>query len=156
MWGKLGNDLNLSKREDQSLLFLLDKIKAAYRDAAVPIKLHLDEGRRRAGAPFGKLIFTDWPAAYDGRYESSIAEPLLQIADFIAYSVNRSTHISMKPRRTDFDYGFLNIIANMHIACDDLKRAVLKRGFSVEEFDQLHDEDRAEKGLPGMEGPGPH
>ncbi len=139
--------LDLSDRADLSLLWLLIKIKSKFKNNPAPITLVLDEGRKKPGTAFGSQIFHDWPDSFNGRYSSSATEPLLQIADFIAFCINRSTHLAMKSKRSDVDTWFLNLVGGMGINCDDLKLHKLPKNFSVGDFDGLHLQDRAAKGL---------
>lgn len=139
--------LDLSDPADLSLIWLLMKIKSKFKKNPAPIKLVIDEGREKPGTPFGSKIFHDWPDSFSGCYSSSAAEPLLQIADFIAFCINRSTHLAMKSKRSDVDTWFLNLVGGMGIDCDDLKLHELPKNFSVVDFDGLHVQDRAEKGL---------
>lgn len=139
--------LDLTNRTDLSLAFLLVRIKHKYMHSKEPLSLFADEGRRKPGATFANGFFWDWPSSFRGAYASSADEPLLQIADFVAYCINRSTHLSMKATRTEVDNWFLHTFARMNINCDDLKRALLPIDFSVADFDALHRLDRQSKGL---------
>ncbi|MDO8776172.1 MAG: hypothetical protein Q7K57_47195 [Burkholderiaceae bacterium] len=139
--------LDLSKRSDLSLLLLLIKIKFEYKQKPEPIRLFIDEGRRRSGASFGAKIFHDWPLKFQGEFSSSVTEPLVQIADFIAFCINRSTHLATKKDRTEIDNWFLNLVGTMCINCKDLRLAAMPATFAVAEFDELHIADRVAKGL---------
>jgi hypothetical protein len=137
--------LSLNRREDISFFFLLLKVKKQYISSREPIHLVVDEGRMRPGRPFGSKIFHDYPAAFDGKIESSANEPLLQIADFFAFCINRSTYLSTKKGRTDIDMAFLKMVAKMQINSADIKTSVMADDFSVEEFDDLHRFDMIDK-----------
>jgi hypothetical protein len=139
--------LDISKREDLSLFWLMLKIKNQFKTSSMPITLFLDEGRKKPGTDFGSKIFHDWPASFKGTYASSTSEPLLQIADFIAFCINRSTHLATKIKRSDVDAWFLNLVGEMEIDCEDLKVQKFAKNFSVGDFDELHRQDRAGKGL---------
>ena len=143
--GQIGG-LDLSRRADFSLLMLLIKIKKIYKNNSFPINFLVDEGVKKSGAIFGCEVFHDWPHQVSGVYASSSSEPLLQIADFIAFCVNRSTHLSMKSNRSDIDNWFLNLVGHMGINCVDLVAQRLSRNFSIEDFDDLHMKDRVKKG----------
>lgn len=139
--------LNLSNRDDLSLVFLLIKIKHQLKKQQEPISLIIDEGKKKPGIPVGKSIFHDWECEFNGIYKSSASEPLLQLADFIAFCINRSTHLGMKSTRTPTDNWFLDLVGNMGIMCDDLNISCVPEGFSVTDFDHLHELDRKSKGL---------
>jgi hypothetical protein len=129
------------------LIWLLIKLKNKLKQNPTPITLIVDEGRRKPGTDFGSTIFHDWPKSFKGSYSSSATEPLLQIADFMAFCINRSTHLAMKNKRTDVDAWFLDLVGNMRIDCDDLKLHKLPKNFSIDDFDELHLKDRISKGL---------
>ena len=137
-------ELDLKKRDDISLLLLLLKIKAKLRANQDSINLLIDEGRKKPKSPFGYTIFKDWPKnKYHGEYKSSREEPLLQIADFIAFCINRSTHVSLKDKKTLTDEWFLNLVGTMNINSEDLTPAYLKSGFSYHEIDRIHETKRS-------------
>jgi hypothetical protein len=139
--------LDLSKMKDLSLFLLCLKLKVLHKASAEPLQLYIDEGRRRPGNAFGTTIFRDWPMPYSGLYASSRVEPLLQLADFVAFCVNRSTHLQMKAKRTEVDNWFLAQVGNMEINSPDLRTAQLPLEFGAAEFDELHRLDRIEKRL---------
>jgi len=139
--------LDLSNSADLSLLWLLIKIKVRYKESPSPIHLILDEGRKKPGAQFGAMIFHDWPQTFIGCYASSAAEPLLQLADFIAFCINRSTHLSMKAKRTDVDNWFLKLVGAMTINSKEMVSTTLPNDFSAGDFDAEHEADRKKKGL---------
>ncbi|CAH1387973.1 DUF3800 domain-containing protein [Candidatus Nitrotoga sp. M5] len=139
--------LDISKREDLSLLLLLLKIKIAHKSKPSPINIFLDEGKCKPGLSIGKEIFHDWNESYQGNYCSSGSEPLLQIADFLAYSINRSTHLSTKKNRTVIDNWFISLIGSMQINSSDIQRTILPEDFGVEDLDEFHSNDRKNKGL---------
>jgi hypothetical protein len=141
------DELDVSKRDDAALLFLLMKLKKKYSSFEDLITFHVDEGRRRPGAPFCPRLLKSSFGIVEGRYAASSAEPLLQIADFLAFSINRSTHLSMKDGRTELDAAFLNMVGRMQIACEDILVAGLDPRFTSADFDALHTEDRIRKNL---------
>ena len=139
--------LDVSKRADLSLLWLCIKIRIAFKDKKPPIKLLVDQGECTPGTSFGDQVFGDWGTKFSGQYSSSTDEPLIQIADFMAYVINRSTYLATKNVRTEIDNWFLNLIGEMNINCDDLKRHEASEDFSVSDFDDWHKIDRVQKGL---------
>jgi hypothetical protein len=126
--------LNLSDRNDISLLWLLLKLKTKHKAMPEPLTLYVDEGRKKAGISFGHQIFYDWPCKFMGQFASSAKEPLLQIADFIAFCLNRSTHLEMKDARTEIDNWFLNMVGHMGINSEDCQLRVVRTDFDVKDF----------------------
>lgn len=139
--------INLRERDGQALFFLLAKIKHLLPGPPEPLTLRIDAGRAKAGQPIGRALFHEWGNLYDGVYADSHLEPLIQIADFLAFSINRVTHLSLKPQRTDIDLWFLDLIGSMDILSDDLISTSLPPDFTTEDIDELHSADRKKKGL---------
>jgi hypothetical protein len=151
-WPKLSelprlDGLDPKNRADLSLLLLCLQIRSAYKELRPPIHLIIDQGRRTPNSPFGRELFADWGATFSGRYESSSTEPLLQIADFLAFSINRSTYLLTKGKRTNVDYNFITMVRTMDINCSQLKVWSTKRGFAASDVDAAHIKDRIPKGL---------
>jgi hypothetical protein len=139
--------LDSRDRSKLSLLLLCIKIRLMFKATRPPIHMIVDEGNYPPDTQFGKKIFGDWGENFSGKYASSRDEPLLQIADFIAFIINRSTHLSIKRKRTETDEWFLSLVGSMNIDCDDIKQGVLPKNFSVKDFDEIHLEDRQHKEL---------
>ncbi|OOY31108.1 hypothetical protein BMI88_08170 [Thioclava sp. F36-6] len=139
--------IDLSERDGQALFFLLTKVKHKLPGPREPLTLLIDAGREKPGKPIAKALFREWGDHYDGQYAESHLEPLIQIADFIAFSINRVTHLSLKPKRTEIDLWFLNLIGSMGIVSDDLKLASLSPDFTTADIDEFHSADRKTKGL---------
>ncbi|EPE2229697.1 hypothetical protein ACSG4H_001623 [Cronobacter turicensis] len=107
----------------------------------------MDEGIKQPREPFGYKYFPDRSSNYHGYYGSSKTEPLLQIADFMAYCINRTTYLAMKSERSYDDNYFLNIISSMNINSTDIKKSGLDTNFTIDNFDAFHENDRKSKGL---------
>jgi hypothetical protein len=129
--------LDLADRNDLSLLLLCMKIKTQLPDVDVPLTIIVDEGKRKSGAIFGSWIFRKW-RRYEGRYAASSGEPLLQIADMLAFCINRMTYLSLKEGRSSTDLGFISVFNDMGIKSKDLTRVALPREFTVGQFDEFH------------------
>ena len=141
------DDLDLAHRDGQALLFLLVKMKGRLSPPSSALTVRIDAGRRKPGTEFAAGVFREWGDLYDGRFDASDAEPLIQIADFLAFAINRSTHLCLKDKLTDTDRWFLNLIGSMNIRSDDLIKKVLKGGVTTADFDAVHEADRRAKGL---------
>lgn len=141
--------LDISKRSDLSLFLLLVRLKSLYTiEKHGQLTLIVDNRTAgEQGKPVGHGLFSGAGRSFKGSFESSEREPLLQIADFIAFCINRSTHLGLKSSRTETDYAFLELIADMNINCDDLQKVKLKKGFSTSDVDEHHRLDRVSKGL---------
>jgi hypothetical protein len=138
--------LDLADRQDLSLMMLCVKIKRQLTDLAAPLTVIVDEGKRKKNTPFGRAIFRDRPH-YQGRYAASSDEPLLQIADLLAFCINRMTHLSLKTTRTETDLEFIDLVHHMQIRSGELSPMIVPRDFTVEEIDRFHKLHRTEIGL---------
>jgi hypothetical protein len=145
-FGKV-DGFDMARRDDLSLLMLLMKIRREIMESFERCTVLLDEGRGKPAESFGAAIFSTWPAGSVGRYASSSAEPLLQICDFMAFCINRSTHLATKDQRSEVDQGFLEMMASMPINSPDLSRVTLSRDFTVADVDRIHEADRTSKDL---------
>ncbi|WP_318468119.1 DUF3800 domain-containing protein [Photobacterium leiognathi] len=114
------NNLDLNKREHLSLFFLLIKIKMFYKKDSEDLIVFMDEGLGKPGNSFCEDVFSDYSAEYVGKFESSSSEPLLQLADFVAFTINRNTHLLSKNKRTDVDNWFLEQFNYTRFNCSDL------------------------------------
>ncbi|KUR78555.1 hypothetical protein [Novosphingobium sp. FSW06-99] len=139
--------IDLRERDGQALFFLLVKLKQRVPRPPERLTLRIDAGRAQPGKPIAKALFSEWGPHYDGQYAASHLEPLIQIADFLAFSINRVTHLSLKPQRTELDLWFLNLVGSMDILSDDLARGLLPPNFTTTDIDDLHSADRKQKGL---------
>jgi hypothetical protein len=138
-------------RADLSLLLLCLQIRIAYTATRPPIRLYVDQGKPGRNAPFGDQLFRAWGDSYSGQFESSTAEPLLQVADFVAFCINRATYLGTKAQRSNVDTDFLRMVEFMQINCDRLVRWKTKADFTVADFDEAFRNDRSEKGLQDQE-----
>jgi hypothetical protein len=141
------DELDLDRREDQALFMLLVKLKHRLPQPPAQLVLLADAGRRKPGSSLAPSIFREWEDGYVGRYAASQDEPLIQIADFFAYTINRCTHLTMKEERSDHDIGFLRLMGSMRVISDDLVEASFPEKFSSADVDAIHREDRRRKGL---------
>ncbi len=139
--------IDLRERDGQALFFLLAKVKQQVPGPPERLTLRIDAGRAKPGKPIAKTLFREWGEHYDGEYAASHLEPLIQIADFLAFSINRVTHLSLKPQRTKLDLWFLDLIGSMDILSGDLVRRSLPPNFTMADIDDLHSADRKQKGL---------
>jgi hypothetical protein len=138
--------LDLSDRQDLSLLLLCLRIRMRLTDVAAPLTVIVDEGKKKGNTSFGIFLFRD-RKQYRGWYAASSQEPLLQIADLLAFCINRMTHLSLKDTRTDTDLEFMGLVNDMQIRSADLSQIVVPRDFTVEEIDRFHEMYRSQSGM---------
>lgn len=145
--GTTMHGLNPSKKEDQSLFLLMLRLRGLLKNDQQHVVLLMDEGRGKPGDAFGENFFPEWGSRFNGYYESSKSEPLLQIADFVAYAVNRLTNLSTKEDRTPKEDEQIAILGSLKLNSSDVRRAVVRNDFGKSEFDAIHSVDRSKKGL---------
>jgi hypothetical protein len=138
--------LDTTNRADLSLYWLCIKLRLAFKETKPPIKLFVDQGVKGPGKSFGNEIFCDWGDNFSGEYSSS-TEPLVQIVDFMAFIVNRSTYLSIKEVRTETDNWFLNLVGTMEIYCAELPRRTFSKNFTIADFDNEIRIGRLKKGF---------
>lgn len=139
--------LNPNDYSHVALSLLCLRIRMRFKTTNEPLTLLLDEGLKKAGKPFGDQLFKNWPTTFVGRFASSKSEGLLQIADFLAFCVNRNTHLALKSQRTELDQWFMQIVSHMRINSADLSPFFAKPNFSGDDFDEFHRRDRTLRGV---------
>lgn len=145
MSGKL-SFFDLSKKEHLSLLWILFKIKNNFSDNPEDLNIIIDEGIRKAGTELPKVFFNNYNANVKCFFSAS-TDPLLQIADFIAYSINKSTNIAIKSKKSEIDMLFLDMFSAANFNSQDLLLRELPRDFTIEDIDRIIKEDKINKGL---------
>ena len=138
--------IDLSKKEGQSLMMLLIRIKHRFLQEP-QLTILMDEGQGSPGQRFGEAVFASYGGIYDGYFESSKAEPLLQVADFVAYVINRSTNLSTKANRSPDENLFIRLAGSLQLNTSDVTFANVPKNFGQTEFDAIHQSDRQAKGL---------
>ena len=139
--------LNPQERSELSLILLLLKIRIELANTMPQIEMYVDGGLKKVGNPIGKQIFSGWQNSATGHFTDSAKQPLLQIADFLAFTINRITHLSLKSERSILDFRFLQAVSKMQLNCEDLTIFEAKRDFTRADFDEAHLSDRRLKGL---------
>lgn len=147
----IADGIDLCERDGQALFLLLLKVRDVLPPPPERIVMRIDAGRSKPGSLLAPRIFRRWAGLYDGRYEFSHADPLIQVADFLAFSINRSTHLATKPTITKIDQEFLDMVGNMEIRSSDIIRVGSTIASIRQDLDMAHSEDRIAKGLENPE-----
>ncbi len=143
--------IDLSERDGRALFLLVLKVRKSVPQPPEPLVVRVDAGRAKAGSLFAPKSFRQWGNLYDGRYENSRIDPLLQVADFLAFSINRNTHLATKSSITDIDKEFLAMISDMDIQSKDIIRVESTMTSIRQDLERSHFEDRVAKGLEKSE-----
>ena len=143
--GKL-SFFDLSKKDHLSLFWILMKIKSDFSSKPEDLEIIIDEGIRKAGTKLPDAFFNNYGASVSCSFSES-TDPLLQIADFIAYSINKSTNIVIKSKKSEIDMLFLDMFSAARFNSKDLLVKNLPREFTVDDIDSVIKEDKINKGL---------
>ena len=109
--------LDFTSHKCQGLLLLLIKIKKYIEDQNLSrdtVDFVIDEGLKKKGSKLTLPILSKIRSDCQLRFESSKNEQILQIADFVAYGINRiqTTMVKDPKERTDFDKVVLHLISD--------------------------------------------
>ncbi len=113
---------DLTKPADCALIVLLLRVKAHLegQSPVVPACLFVDEGLRKDGRA---IRIPSWSSAFaEGMIcfsRSDVAFPL-QLADFAAYSLNRSQILLAKQHLSDLDLEFLRIVQPLAVCFQNI------------------------------------
>ncbi|NLY01698.1 MAG: DUF3800 domain-containing protein [Rhodopirellula sp.] len=111
---KIASCFDMHRHEDAALWFLLirvrDHLLANRTSNGQRAMVFVDEGMKKAGTRIEVDVFDD--VFLDGHllFASSAAVPLLQLADYAAFCINRVQLIARKEKRSDFDIAFLEMM----------------------------------------------
>lgn len=135
------DNFNLKDTSDFALFFLLVRIKQLFSknpDYSKPVEIIIDEGRQKKDTAqscslLDGILFND--KLY---YRSSSDEPLLQLVDFVAFTMNKVRWILTNNKKGALDIEFLKIAerANFNIL-NIIKSPVKINSDFVEEYDSL-------------------
>ena len=105
---------NMSRHEDFSLCYLLLRchyfLKANWKGSP-PVEVTIDAGRQKDGST---QVMDEFKSTFIDRairYVASEKEPMLQLADYAAFCLNKGYWLQNKNVRTDFDIEWLKIFA---------------------------------------------
>ncbi|MGE6220391.1 DUF3800 domain-containing protein [Nubsella zeaxanthinifaciens] len=102
----------MSRHEDLTLCYLL--LRCHYflkRNGCPPSEVIIDAGRQKDGSTHKMNEFKSDFIDKTIRYVASEKEPMLQLADYVAFSLNRAYWLQNKSYRTDLDFEWLKIFS---------------------------------------------
>ncbi|WPC42393.1 DUF3800 domain-containing protein [Clostridium sp. JS66] len=107
---------NYNKPKDVALHLLLlnckEYIESNSKDFQLPVEIFIDNGRQKPNTKQKVTDLSEICTNGEIEYLSSVSSPLLQFADFIAFSLNRIQTNSIK-QRTEFDDEFMRIVGRI-------------------------------------------
>jgi hypothetical protein len=117
--------LNMSRHEDFSLCYLLLRchyfLKKNWNNST-PVEVTIDAGRQKDGST---QIMAEFKSNFIDRtikYTASEKEPMLQLADYAAFCLNKGYWLQNKGARTNFDIEWLKIFAWADFQTLNMKR----------------------------------
>lgn len=140
--GKVKADnFDLSKTSDFALFFLLFRIKKYFkenRQISLPFDIYIDEGRQKKNTTQKCELLDGMLYKNEINYKSSKEEPLLQLIDFVAFTINKVRWILTNDKKNDLDYEFLKIAerANFNII-NIVKQEIKFQKHTVADYDNL-------------------
>lgn len=133
------DNFDLKNTSDFALFFLLFRIKEFFKKNthySLPVEIIIDEGRQKKDTTqscslLNGILFND--KLY---YKSSAEEPLLQLIDFVAFTMNRVRWIMTNNKKGTLDIEFLKIAARANFNILNIERGLVdtKSDF-VKEYD---------------------
>lgn len=105
---------DMTRHEDLTLCYLL--LRCHYflkknRNGYPPVEIVIDAGRQKDGSIQEMNEFKSDFIDKTIRYVASEKEPMLQLADYAAFCLNRAYWLQNKSKRTDLDLAWLQIFA---------------------------------------------
>ena len=146
-WPPKPGAFNLKMPSDAALLFLAFRVHQFIGENKVeypgPCYFVLDEGfrpsRRKIALPVMQSAFSQ-QSIFSADSREFVA---LQLADFAAFCVGKTQWLMTKPKRSNTDNQFLEIIAGIRTNVLNLPEDVVNlETWSVDQYDRLMDEDR--------------
>lgn len=141
--------LDLSDRPTICLLKLMCAVKNRLDKS--PHTYLVDAGLVKIGTDAFPSLFHDRPGT-TSKFANSEDEPLLQIADFLAFMINRTSHVLTKKRMSKGDKDFIEVVSLLNLNSHDVATMKIDPDkHNVDHFDYELWQDRSAKGLkPGI------
>ena len=135
------DNFDLKKTSDFALFFLLFRIKQYLREnghVPLPVDIIIDEGRQKKNTFQTCTLLKDFLFDQKLTYKSSKDEPLLQLIDFVAFSINKVRWILTNELKKDIDIEFLRICerANFNIL-NIQKKEINIASYTVADYDEI-------------------
>ncbi|WP_247424659.1 DUF3800 domain-containing protein [Ralstonia pseudosolanacearum] len=155
---KLG-PVDLRKHDELALWMLLIRIQDYICDQSnqVPAPVHvvIDESEKwKDSRSIDVRETVSNPKVFAGQliYSRSSKEfPLIQLADFVAFVINRQQWLMTLPREkiTDFDLAFLRIVSGANLNTVNIRRVTINLDlWQPEDYDFMRSADDEQKGIP--------
>jgi len=134
------DNFDFSKHSDMALWFLLEKtVKHLRENPDYPLlsKIFIDEGRQKPNTTQKINILEGVSEKSEIKYVSSKDEILIQLIDFIAFSLNRMRWILMNNKKSKLDFELLRIISYANFDIINLEKIEYdKTSNSSEDYDK--------------------
>lgn len=133
------DNFDLKNVSDFALFFLLFRIKDFFKENTQysnPIEIIIDEGRQKKSTTQDCSLLDGLLFNNKLYYKSSADEPLLQLIDFVAFTMNRVRWIMTNNKKGDLDIEFLRIAEYANFNILNIKRGIIEKDTDfVKEYD---------------------
>jgi hypothetical protein len=135
------DNFDLKKTSDFALFFLLFRIKQHLKEnnhIPLPIDIIIDEGRQKKNTFQKCELLKDFLFDQKLTYKSSKDEPLLQLIDFVAFSINKVRWILTNELKKDIDIEFLKICDRANFNILNIQRQEINlASYTVADYDRI-------------------
>ncbi len=135
------DNFNLSNTSDLALFFLLFRIKNYLKEninIPLPIEIIIDEGRQKKNTIQKCELLKGYLNNENLMYRSSADDHLLQLIDFVAFSINKVRWILTNDKKTDIDYEMLKICETANFNILNIKKQKVNfKEHSFQDYDKV-------------------
>lgn len=132
------NHMDFGERALYQMLLKFGQFRATFK-LTEPFQVQIDQGLQKAGSSRMTPGLNEFIQISQLDFLDSKDSLCLQMADFLAITLNRSQMIMVKPNKTDADIEFLQTVSRLEIDSSDIHR--FKQNpyeFTKDDFDYYH------------------
>lgn len=147
-----GMSLKLPKSlDEQALDFLCLRMAAFIKEYNFQgeFDVLIDEGLKKPGQKVDLPMLTSVTSCPCALAVSSKTSPLVQVADFFAFGLNRHQLMAVKDKRTEFDLKILEIVSSVFAGnrSSGSGAILMKKDYSKEDYDRIQIENLKNMGV---------
>ncbi|MCD8033460.1 MAG: DUF3800 domain-containing protein [Alistipes sp.] len=140
------SNFKLNNVKDFALILLFNKLKCFLNKHSnrykLPVQIIIDEGRQKNNSKCRIDLLGNNLKDQTIEFRSSKSEPLLQLIDFIAFSLNRNRYLLSQNKKSQKDLSFLQMTTYANFEVNGLKRGLVNyMGNTTEQYDNFIDEE---------------
>lgn len=135
------DNFKLSDPSDFALFFLLFRIKKYLQEnkqIPLPVEIIIDEGRQKKNTTQKCELLKGYLHNDTLVYKSSSEDYLLQLIDFVAFSINKVRWIMTNDRKSEIDYHLMKIFERADFNILNIKKQLINfNEHTVEDYDKV-------------------